>query len=282
MSADDEVTQSFDVDEMPAEPTLTDLDRDAVLAGAGRAATPAGPRRKRRPWGLVILTGVLALLLVLGIAGVLAENYARRSADARISQALSEAFSATATATVADPVVLWSLARGRVGQVEISAPQATFSSGDSTLTLQSVSGTARDITGFSEPRNARLGSLEATVLVTWAELSRLSGIDVRPSSDGRVQIDRTVSVLGADIGVQITALPRVERSSGRIILEDPRARAARVPIPTMLLQSALDRVNEKLVLPTLPSITYESLTVTPTGLSLAISGRDVAVSELMA
>ena len=293
LDEDDRVTQSFDVDELPDEPTedvfavsyeptLTDLDRDAVLAGAPFGASPAGPRPKKRPWGLAILTGVLVLLLVLGIGVVVAENYARRSANAQISHAVSEAFGTTATATVADRVVLWSLARGRVGQIDIDASEATFKSNDATFTLQSVKGTARDVTNISEPANARLGSLDGTVLMTWAELSRLSGIDVRPAPDGRVQVDRTVSVLGADIGVRITALPRVDRSTGRIILEDPVARAARVPIPGLLLQSALDRVNEKLVLPALASITYESLTVTPAGLTLGITGQDVKISELMA
>lgn len=275
----DEPTQDFD--EVSYEPTLTDLHRDAVLSGNNaQAARPAGPRKKKRPWGRAILAGVLALLLVLGIAAVIGENYARRTANAQISQALSEAFGATANATVADRIILWSLARGRVAQIDINAPEATFKNGDSTFTLQSVKGTARDITNFDDPANARLGSLNGTVLMTWSELSALSGIDVRPSVDGRVQVDRTISVLGADIGVQITALPRVDRTTGRIILEDPKARAASVPIPTLLLQSALDRVNEKLVLPAIPSITYESLTVTASGLELAISGKDVLLSEL--
>lgn len=288
---DERVTQAFNFDELPDEPThdvadvayeptLTDLDRDAVLAGNIQAARPAGPRKKKRPWGLAILAGVLVLLLVLGIAAVIGENYARRTANAQISQAVSDAFGTTATATVADPLVLWSLARGRVGQLDVNAPESTFKSGDSTVTLHSVKGTAYDITNFSDPNNARIGTLDATVLMTWAELSRLSGIDMRPAPDGRVQVDRTISILGADIGVQITALPRVDRSTGRVILEEPKARAARVPVPNVLLQAALRRVNEKLVLLAISSITYESLTVTPTGLSLKISGTDVLISEL--
>ncbi|MGD8214957.1 LmeA family phospholipid-binding protein [Aestuariimicrobium sp. Y1814] len=284
-------TRPFDFDDLPDEPTLveqeaeepayeptlTDLHRDDVLAG--RTAARPGPRRKPRPWGWIILSGLLVLLLVLGLAAVIGENYARRTANNQISQALSDALKTTATATVEDRIVLWSLARGGLRHVEVDAPESTITTEDFEFTLQSVKGTAYDITNTSDPANAQIGNLDATVVMAWSELSRLSGVDVRPATDGRVQVDRTISVLGADIGVQITALPRIDPSSGRIILEDPQARAARVPIPTVLLQAALDRVNERLVLPALPSITYQEMTVTQAGLSLTLKGTDVKVSD---
>lgn len=228
----------------------------------------------------MLLAGLLVLLLVLGAGAVLAEGRARDAVDQRIATAISSAFDTQAHAKLNDRVVLWSLARGRLGSVDFDAPEATIRTGDNTIRLVGLRGTLTDITHPADPDNTRIGRLRASAVMEWDELSALSGADIRPTGDGRVQLDRTISVLGADIGVQITARPTLDPATGRIVLEDPAARAARIPIPGALLARALDQVNEKLELPDLPALQYESLETSSNGMRLQVGGSDVLLREL--
>ncbi|MGA4508674.1 hypothetical protein ACQB6R_08710 [Propionibacteriaceae bacterium G1746] len=257
------------------EATLVDLNRDAVLSS--RAAKPA---RTRHRWGLVVFIGLLVLLLIGAVVAVSAEVIARREVNGRVAGALSQAFNTTATATLHDDVALWSLARGRLGKITIAAPDSRITRDKQTITFKSIDGTATNITDPTNPDKTVIGGLDATVVMSWDELRTLSGVDIRPAEGGSVQVDRTISIFGADIGVQVTAVPVIDAGTRRIVLQDPKARAAQVSIPAALINDTIAKATQQLVLPELPHITYQQLKVTDAGISLQVTGTNVPLKDL--
>lgn len=265
-------------DPVPREDTLVDLDRDQVLSS--RAASPAPRPQRRRHWGRWLLAGLLIVALVLGVVGYLAEGEVEKRANATISQSLSDSFHTDATGRVSDPVVLYSLARQRFGEVTFEAPGALVRQGDRELRFVTITGTGRDITHPTDPDLAVIGALDGQAVVSWDELSRLAGVEVQPVSGGRIQVVRPIKAFGATINVQISAVPVLDPATRKVTLQDPQARAGVVPVPDRLIQMRLQEVADQLVLPELTGLRYESMSTNDQGVVIAVAGRDVLLSEL--
>lgn len=273
----DRATSGSDEDDLH-EPTLVDLDRDSVLSNTGPAATPA--RTRRIHWGRWVLVGLIVLALVTAIGAVIAETYTRRVATQRIQEALSSGFNTAATATIVDPVVLAALFSGTINQIDFTAPDASIKTSTEPVRFRSITGSARDISDPTDPDKATIRDLSGQAVMGWAELSRLAGTELRYEPTGKVRVDRTVEILGADVKVQIIATPRVDPVTRRVILENPEAKASAIPVPASLLSAALENFADRLVLPELPGLDYRTLVSTPEGAKVSVAGSNVKLSEL--
>lgn len=269
--ADDQHTVDEDED------TLVDLDRDQVLAARHRGA--ARPARRRVRWLRWTLAILLVLAMLAAIGAVLGEGYARRRATTLIQDSLSQAFHTDARASVEDRSVLWSLGRGRLDRVTFVADDASVDTENGPVTFLQIKGSGAGITHPTDPERTVIRQIEGDARISWAELSRLAGVEITPAGAGRVEVQQTVAVFGANVNVRITARPELDPATRKVTLQDAQAKAARLPVPAVLLRSALRRVDDRLYLPELPGLGYTSMVVGNEGASVHVSGRDVPLSE---
>ena len=303
----DEVVQepAADADEdvvQENEPTLVDLSRDDVLAAEPfadgtpatatmdaedriiTAARPARPRKRRRwhRWLFALLAVVVVMAVLVSTVGVaLAESYVRSMTNERVSASLSRTFDTQATAVVQDPSVLRSIFRKKeIEELTFEAPDASMKSGSKTLKFLRITGSARNITDPRDAEKTVIGALDADAEMDYAQLSKLAGIHITHDTGDRVKFDKEVSIFLAKLTITVTARPVLDPATGKITLEDPKARASRVPVPAGIIKKALKAHEDKLVLPPLNGLIYESLVADEKGATIRVSGRDILLKDL--
>lgn len=284
------------------EPTLVDLSRDEVLAAEPfadgtpatvtmdaedriiTAARPARPRKRRRwhRWLFALLAVVVVIAVLVSTVGVaIAESYVRSMTNDRVSTSLSRTFDTQATAAVQDPSVLRSIFRkNEIGELTFQAPDASLKSGSKTLKFLRITGRARNITDPRDAEKTVIGALDADAEMDYPELSTLAGMTITHDTGDRVKFDKEVTVFLARLTITVTARPVLDPATRKITLEDPKARASRVPVPAGIIKKALKAHEDKLVLPALDGLVYESLVASEKGATIKVSGRDVLLKDL--
>jgi len=217
---------------------------------------------------LLIAAAVLLVLLLVADRG---GNYIAESVAAgKLKQ--SEQLSSRPNVDIAGFPFLTQLASGDFDEITVDAKDVTVGQGSRALDITRLHVVLHGVhvsSGFSRFRADRAS---ATAHVDYAALSRALGVNVTYVGSGRVQAQASVTVLGRTVSGSITARPEVHGTAlgfgvaqvqgGAVAAEAARALqrvfAVEIPLGDIPFQVRID-----------------SLTATPNGLELKLSGRDL-------
>lgn len=224
-------------DPTPADPPAADVTATApdaaVDAEADVAAAPTPPRPRRR--GLIAVLVVVGIVVVLGVAAVIAETVARGQAHALIADQVRQALRLEAQhpvdVAIAGPPVLWQAASGRFERITVEVPQLAVGElrGDLTLIAED---TPLDT---AQPTD----TVQAVFRVAEADVAALAGFfagavasDVR-LDDREIRFETGFDIFGVPFTLGVGLTPTVEEGQlaftpSSIVLGDERLDAAQL------------------------------------------------------
>lgn len=211
---------------------------------------------------------VLALLAVGLDRG--ADWYAEREVAARL--AADQDLAVTPDVDVAGfPFLTQALAR-RFDEVTATTRDVVVRDGDAELRLARLQVTLSDVTTDRDLSRVDAARGRAVATVSYAELGRLTGLEVGYAGDGRVRGGRDVEVLGQTFTPNVVVRPRL--TDGTLRFTEAAAEGSLPPAVTAVVASAFD---VDLPVDGLPfDVRPESVDATEAGLRLRLSGRDLS------
>lgn len=287
----------------PREPAADAVETAVLDAGAPREPRPpeprpvAGTRRPRRRGGIRAL---VAVVVVLAVAAVGAELYARSRIEAVVRSALP-GLSADATIS-ADGLVLPQIMGSRLNTLTIDADSLTLTRADSagddapaSMTLSDLNAT---LTGVSLARPRTIDAAAVTGVVVWSEISAIvrarvprlpPDLAVEPETLGSAGAPGAMiassSILGSDTSLilepSLTAdgglLLSVTRATVRGVELDLDDDSASAQILRIL---GMDRPEIAVGPEILPAgAALSSVAVARKGLALTISGKNLSLGQ---
>lgn len=266
----------------PSEPTQVLPPRPQIDTGA--VVTVERDRRHHRLIKWLVAVVIIALVAV---AAVITDQTFRARSEKAIAANIAESVGADESSvgvTIRNRPFLGVLLTDELQGLDATIPTATVARDETTVTFHDVNIHANGIRHAREESRTVAETMSATGRVDWPELSRLAGGKITYNDDaganGKVTIVRDMSVLGARVGVSISAVPGVETTSRRVTLTSPSASLDGIPIPDILLKSVLEGITDRFTLPDLGNLHYESLKATPKGLEFSLVGTEVKLSDL--
>lgn len=266
----------------PSEPTQVLPPRPQI--GTGAVVTVERDRRHHRLIKWLVAVVIIALVAV---AAVITDQTFRARSEKAIAANIAESVGADESSvgvTIRNRPFLGVLLTDELQGLDATIPTATVARDETTVTFHDVNIHANGIRHAREESQTVAETMSATGRVDWPELSRLAGGKITYNDDaganGKVTIVRDMSVLGARVGVSISAVPGVETTSRRVTLTSPSASLDGIPIPDILLKSVLEGITDRFTLPDLGNLNYESLKATPKGLEFSLVGTEVKLSDL--
>lgn len=211
----------------PVEPT------ESVEAGAELATEPAPARPRRR--GMVALAIVLGIVVVLGVAAVIAENVARAQAQALIAEQVRQALQLEAEHSVdvaieGGPVLLQAIGGG-LERVVVAVPELAVGElrGDLTLIAE---GTPLDPAQPTDSVQAVFEVAEADVAALAGAISGAVATDVR-LEEREIRFETGFDLFGVPFTVGLGLTPSVEDGQlaftpSSVVLGDERLDAAQL------------------------------------------------------
>ena len=266
----------------PSEPTQVLPPRPQIDTGA--VVTVERDRRHHRLIKWLVAVVIIALVAV---AAVITDQTFRARSEKAIAANIAESVGADESSvgvTIRNRPFLGVLLTDELQGLDATIPTATVARDETTVTFHDVNIHANGIRHAREESQTVAETMSATGRVDWPELSRLAGGKITYNDDAganrKVTIVRDMSVLGARVGVSISAVPGVETTSRRVTLTSPSASLDGIPIPDILLKSVLEGITDRFTLPDLGNLHYESLKATPKGLEFSLVGTEVKLSDL--
>lgn len=235
------------------------------------------PRARRRGLRAVVVLLVL-VLLTTGLAAVAAEVGVRRQTERVVNDQVSAALGGEVTTVVGDRIILASLARDRLDLVTGWSEDAVVSDGEQSVALEHVDFTARGVRGVRGSEPPVVDDLRATATLSWAEVARITGTELTPAADGRVEVRHQIEVWGATVPITVSARPGVDPRTRRLTLSDPTATLSGVAVPRTLLTPLLTQVTQRATLPDVLGMGYRDLRSTRSGVVVDLVGTDVELA----
>ncbi|MGK2309261.1 DUF2993 domain-containing protein [Cutibacterium sp. V970] len=266
----------------PSEPTQVLPPRPQIDPGAMVTV-----ERARRPHRLITWLIVVVVIALVAVAAVITDQTFRARSEKDVAASIAKSFGADESSvgvTIRNRPFLGVLLTDELQGLDATIPTATVARDETTVTFHDVDIHANGIRQAREESRTVAETASATGRVDWSELSRLAGGKITYNNDtgdnGTVTIVRDMSVLGARVGVSISAVPGVETTSRRVTLTSPSASLDGIAIPDILLKPILEGITERFTLPDLGNLHYESLEATPKGLEFSLVGTEVKLSDL--
>lgn len=258
------------------------IDDGSASAPASSAApvAPAAPDEPRH-WGRRIVAALVVIVLVAG--ALLGDAVARTRAETEVADQIATAVGGEASdigVSIGGWPFLTVLVTDRLSSVDITAPTATVKKDQQSATFTDVTVHASGLRNVRDLQGTVMDRADATARITWKELSRLSGSTITSAGGSRVQLVRTVSVLGASVSLKISAVPSIRTEDRRIIFSKPQAAVDGISVPSTLLEPAVASISDKIDLPDLGNLKYQSLRADSRGLVVSLSGDAVAMKDL--
>lgn len=228
--ADDAPADLAPADDAPTSSTADDAevpDQAATEAEAGVAAPPTPARPRRR--GLVAAIVVIGIVVVLGVAAVIAETVARAQAQSLIAGEVRSALQLEADhpvdVAIAGPPVLWQAAGGRFERITVDVPELAIGDLRGNLTLI-AEGTPLDTAQPTVAVQAVFEVAEADVAALAGLLSGAVATDVR-LDDREIRFETGFDVFGVPFTIGIGLTPTVEEGQlaftpSSVVLGDER------------------------------------------------------------
>ncbi len=234
---------------------------------------------RRRSRGALATLVAIAVLLAVAVG---LDALARTVVERQAAQALQQDLGTSQPLSVSIGGWPFSLAliTGTARTVTVMAPQLTLSRNGQKVTVSDAEAVATSVHDVRRPADAVAGTLRVTATVSWAEVSRLAGVTISSAGGDRARFTDTISLLGADVAVTISAVPAIDPATHSLVLRDPRASVAGVQIPASALASVTGSLASKIDLPAPVGLAYDSVQASTAGMRVALSGADVRLTAL--
>lgn len=224
---------------------------------------------------------LLAILVVVGLGAALvfADQSVRRDAESRVSTAIADQFGGEVTTELGGWPFMFSQIVDKITDARILVTGATVPVGDQQAELSRVELWVVNVEPASELSLARAERLDAQVTVDWEQLTLLAGFPIVHAGDDRIAGKLGIEILGVVGVAELEARLSVE-ADGTLVLSEPSATAAGVPIPDDVVGFALDKFAPQFKLPEIKGLAYEGLDITDAGITARLHGTDVALYGL--
>lgn len=231
----------------------------------------ARPRRRRWPLRLLIALVVLVLLAVAAdrVALVVAE---RLAADAfQHSQNLPR----RPSVSIAGFPFLTQFASGDYANVHVDATGLVLGHADHPLRLSNLDVHLHDVVVTNRYHDFHARTAQAAAAVTYPQLSKTLGTQIRYAGNGRIRASKTVRVFGRAVTATASAVPRANSAHG-LTFQDIHVSVVGISLPSEVNQ-AFDAVFAiPIPLGNLPfGITVQRVDTTPTGIVIHLTGSDL-------
>lgn len=234
--------------------------------------------RRRVRGALATVVAIVVLVAVAVGLDALARSVVERQAARALQQDL--ATSQPVSVSIGGWPFSLALLTGTARTVTVTAPQLTLNRDGQKITVSGAEAVATSVHDVRRPADAVAGTLRVTATVPWAEVSRLAGVTISSAGGDRARFTDTISLLGADVSVSISAVPAIDPATHSLVLNEPRASVAGVQIPATALASVTGSLSSKIDLPAPVGLAYDSVQASTAGLRVALSGTDVHLSAL--
>ena len=129
----------------------------------------------------------------------------------------------------------------------------------------------------SPPPVRGAATLVGTGRLTYEEVSRLAGTPITYAADQRISASGSLQVLGTTVRGTISAAPVLDPATRTITLAAPQADIAGVTLPSQAVAALVDQVWKPVTLNLPYGLTLDSVTATPEGLQIGVTGADVTL-----
>jgi hypothetical protein len=208
-------------------------------------------RRQRSALTLLAIVLLLGGLLTAGLYG------ADRWAEHRVERQLAENLH-SALATPDEPQVsidefpfLTQVATRNIRQVHVVADDLA-GSGENGLGLAHIDLLVSGVSTTDWFHTMTASHIEGTVLIDYAAVERVATVPLSYAGEGRIRLETTATLFGAEVDAQITGSPRLERADQAITLADPMIKVAGVNLPDFTAAALLRTVVKPIPLRGLP------------------------------
>jgi hypothetical protein len=251
------------------------------------------PTRRRSRWPLIV--GILLVLLVLlAVGDRVASAMAAGELRSRIAEELAvrDVSYASLDVDVAGTPFLTQVAQGRYEEISIELTQVHLRSDDREVTLPGLhllaTGVRVDTVDLARGDAAATAELvTGRAVVSYATLSGLLDlssyhlVDIAfAERDGALQARANVSLFGVELPIEATTEVSLRDGQIELRLRDAAAVGQSVPDVGLAILDAVANLVLVAVLPPLPfDITIGALDITPDGLAITATGRDVTLAR---
>jgi LmeA-like phospholipid-binding len=226
------------------------------------------PRRRRRTGRRILILGIV-LLAILGLLVGLDRAAAAITADRIAAKLHTEGFPVEPTVTVKGFPFLTQLISRHLDAVEVIAPEVPVGPVTASIDVH-----ATDITLDSGYQSGTIAQVNGTSLITFASLAKVPalasvpGLKISEAGPSMVKLSANLAIFAA------TAIARVTLAS-------PHEIVLRLVSASGVPAALLDPIRHLVVqIPTLPlGLTVQSVTVTPQGVVIGVSGSNVSFGQ---
>lgn len=120
-------------------------------------------------------------------------------------------------------------------------------------------------------------NLSGAAVLGYADLEQLAGVPVGYAEGGRLELRYATSVLGKEVSLAVSALPVLDVAAASIRLTDPALDVNGSEFDLPVEQRLIDSLVEPIDLSLDYGLQVTAITPTTAGLSLAVSGAEVAI-----
>lgn len=253
-----------------------------VLPPGGRTTVqpmppPTPSTRQGKPRSRTVMIAVISVLAVLAVL-IAGDRVANAVAQNTIAGALQSELSTADKPAVhlgGFPFVTQALG-GSFSSINVTADNATVSSGDTTVTIAHLDATLTSITATDRYQNIVAGRGEASALLDWTSVSGLVGQRMSYEADDRMRMDFTVPIGQLNIEGHLTGRLQLDAAQQTITITDPQVSVASIDVPQSVVEAVSRIVLRPYTLSDLPyDIELTGLTSQPDGVLLQGTGQNI-------
>lgn len=227
----------------------------------------------RKPWTIIVVVVVVVAALIGG------DQIARIYTQQRIANQIESQYGGQADVRLGGWPFASILMTKRLADAQATMTGIEVSNEDKKATVESVDVSLTGLSPVDDLDEATAEHVDATATISWNQLSVLLGFPIRQVGDGRVEVKTSVQALQRVIPIVLEADLALQ-PDGTLVLSDPSISVADVdvPLPTTLLQLALEQLSPELKLPTPGGLSYQDLTLDADSVTIRLTGNDIAVA----
>jgi LmeA-like phospholipid-binding len=227
---------------------------------------------RRARWIGIALAVVLALLLGVDRVG----NYLAEKAAAQTLKS-SEHLSSQPSVTIGGFPFLTQLAAGNYDRITVTADDVPVNRAARVLVISRLKVVLHNLSVSRSFHSFRAARASAGALVSYEELGRTLGVHLAYAGSGRVRATKTVTVAGHSVSAAATTRPELLHGA----LSFGHTSVAEVGTLGSAASATLSRIFAvSIPLQDVPfHVQVQALDVTPTGVHIALTGRDLVYSR---
>ncbi|GAA1822555.1 DUF2993 domain-containing protein [Microlunatus capsulatus] len=236
-------------------------------------------RRRRSPLTGFVVLGVVAVLVALGL--VLGDRYVEQRVEREAAAQLQAELGSPAPPAV--DVEGWpfltQVVAQRLPRVHVVADDLG-ADGGTAVPVAHADLLLTDVTTPDWFRTLEAARVEGTARLDYDALGALAGVPLAPAGGGRVQLERTTSLFGAEVKATVTGLPRLDPDAQTLTLTDPTIDVAGVTLPQTAADALLRAVVQPIPVRGLPlGLRVISVTAGDDAVDVGLLGEDVELSR---